>query len=87
MRRLIAVLTICTLPFLVACEGLPGGDDPVGLVCDLCQALDESGICEALQSKTEAECGAGEILVITNLREAIDDGGPLQLRCVVEDEG
>jgi hypothetical protein len=79
-RSRLAVLVVLIAALgLVSCEEL-GDIDPVETACALCEILDESGICDMIQT-LEEDCKEGETLVLTNVNAALKTGAPLGTDC------
>jgi hypothetical protein len=80
MRALLLVVVAVLALGTVACEEF-GDVDPVQLACDVCAMVEESGICEIIQTEQAERCGEGEVLVFTNLKAAVEEGVPLETAC------
>lgn len=79
MKKTLLIVAILAVG-LVSCDGF-GDIDPVETMCALCDALDESGICMMVNEVQAKKCQPGETLVFTNLKEALEDGVPLETGC------
>jgi hypothetical protein len=79
MKKALLLVAVLAVGF-ASCDGM-GDIDPVETACALCDMLDESGICMMVGELQAVRCKPGETLVFTNLKEALEDGVPLETAC------
>jgi hypothetical protein len=79
MKKVLLLVAVLAVGF-VSCEGMED-IDPVETACAMCDMLDESGICMMVNEIQAQKCAPGETLVFANLKEAFEDGVPLETEC------